>query len=221
MCKPKIQVSGGQRLIENYIAAISGAGGEPLAAYCPPPDLTCDGLLLCGGGDIESSLYGQEDCGSQPPDRNRDKAEIALFRAFFEAGKPILGICRGMQMINILLGGTMVQDMPAQQCIFHASSQGDMIHPVRTLEGSVLHRLYGPLFQSNSHHHQAVDQLGEGLRITAWSESGVPEGIDLPGCPLLGVQFHPERMCFDHSRPDTADGAAIFTWLIEVCRSGG
>ena len=220
MSKPRIQVSGGQKLIENYIAAVNSAGGEAVAAYCPQPDLSCDGLLLCGGGDIECTLYGQEDRGSQPPDRDRDKAEIDLFQKFYQAGKPILGICRGMQMINILLGGTMIQDMPAQQQIFHASSQGDMIHPARTLEGSALCQMYGPLFHVNSHHHQAVDQLGKGLRIPAWSESGVPEGLDLPGYPLLGVQFHPERMTCSFRRPDTADGAPIFSWLIAQCQGG-
>ena len=200
MSKPRIQVSGGQRLIENYMAAVSAAGGEPVAAYCPEPDLTCDGLLLCGGGDIECTLYGQEDQGSQPPDRDRDRAETALFRAFHGAGKPILGICRGMQMINIMLGGTMIQDMPAQQQIFHAGSDGDRIHPARVLEGSPL------------------DQIGQGLRIIAWSESGVPEALDLPGYPLLGVQFHPERMTGSFLRPDTADGAPIFQWLVSACQ---
>ena len=216
----KIQISGGQKLIENYMAAVANAGAEPVAAYCPQPDLSCDGLLLCGGGDIECSLYGQEDQGSQPPDRARDQAEIALFNAFYQAGKPSLGICRGMQMMNILLGGTMIQAMPAEQCIFHAGSDGDRIHPARTLEGTILHQLYGPLVQVNSHHHQAVDQLGKGLVVTAWSESGVPEALELPGYPLLGVQFHPERMCCDFRRPDTADGAPIFTWLIKQCQKG-
>ncbi len=220
MKKPKIQVSGGQRLIENYTAAICSVGGEAVAAYCPEPDLSCDGLLLCGGGDIECTLYGQEDRGSQPPDRDRDKAEIALFHAFYEASKPILGICRGMQMINILLGGTMIQDMPAQQCIFHSGSDGDRIHPIRTAEDTILHQLYGPLLHVNSHHHQAVDRLGKGLAVTAWSESGVPEALELPGYPLLGVQFHPERMCFDHRRMDTVDGASIFAWLLKQCQDG-
>lgn len=215
----KIQVSGGQRLIENYVAAVNSAGGEAAAAYCPEPDLTCNGLLLCGGGDIECSLYGQEDRGSQPPDRERDKAEIALFHAFYQAGKPILGICRGMQMINILLGGTMVQDMPADQCIFHSGDDGDRVHPARTGEGTILYQLYGPLIHVNSHHHQAVDQLGKGLAVTAWSESGVPEALELPGYPLLGVQFHPERMCCSFRRPDTEDGAPIFKWLIEQCQN--
>lgn len=216
--KPRIQVSGGQRLIENYMAAVAAAGGEPVAAYCPAPDLTCDGLLLCGGGDIDCALYGQEDQGSQPPDRARDEAETALFRAFYGAGKPILGICRGMQMINIMLGGTMIQDMPARQQIFHSGPDGDRFHPVRTLEGSPLDSMFGPLFHSNSHHHQAVDRLGEGLRVIAWSESGVPEGLDLPGYPLLGVQFHPERMCCSFLRPETADGTPIFQWLVSACQ---
>ena len=220
MNKIKIQVSGGQRLIENYTAAIRSVGGEPLAGYCPQPDLTCDGLLLCGGGDIDCALYGQEDRGSQPPDHDRDQAEIALFNAFYEAGKPILGICRGMQMINILLGGTMVQDMPAEQCIFHSlPTPGDAVHPVRCQEDSILGRLYGPIFHVNSHHHQAVDQVGKGLKLTAWSESGVPEALELPGYPLLGVQFHPERMCFGHRRLDTVDGADIFSWLIAQCQA--
>ena len=219
MNKPRIQVSGGQRLIENYAAAVTAAGGEPLAAYCPQTDLTCDGLLLCGGGDIECTLYGQEDRGSQPPDRDRDQAETTLFRAFFEAGKPILGICRGMQMINIMLGGTMIQDMPASQQIFHSGPDGDRVHPARVLAGSLLDQMYGPLFHVNSHHHQAVDQLGQGLRITAWSESGVPEALELPGYPLLGVQFHPERMTCSFLRPDTADGAPIFAWLIAACQA--
>ena len=220
MDKLNIQVSGEAGYMDNYCAALRGAGCEPVAGYCPAPDLRCGGLLLCGGGDIESALYGQEDRGSQPPDRNRDRAELELFRAFYEASKPILGICRGMQMINILLGGTMIQDMPAQQCIFHSGSDGDRIHPIRTAEDTILHQLYGPLLHVNSHHHQAVDRLGKGLAVTAWSESGVPEALELPGYPLLGVQFHPERMCFDHRRMDTVDGASIFAWLLKQCQDG-
>ena len=81
-----------------------------------------------------------------------------------------------------------------------------------------LDQMYGPLFHVNSHHHQAVDQIGQGLRIIAWSESGVPEALDLPGYPLLGVQFHPERMTGSFLRPDTADGAPIFQWLVSACQ---
>ncbi len=216
--QPRIQLSTGMESCENYRAAILAAGGEPVAGYCPSPDLSCDGLLLCGGGDIESVLYGQEDRGSHPPDRERDRAELALFQAFFAAGKPILGICRGMQLINVALGGTLIQDLPQPGQSFHTLPKGDAVHPVRIREGSLLYERFGPLAMVNSAHHQAVDRLGEGLRALAWAESGFVEAVDRPGYSLLGVQFHPERMSFGKRRPDTEDGAPIFNWFIEAAR---
>lgn len=84
---------------------------RPVSGYCPPPDLSCAGLLLCGGGDLDPVLYGQPDQGSQPPDPTRDQAELELFRTFYQAGRPILGVCRGMQIINVALGGTLLQDL--------------------------------------------------------------------------------------------------------------
>jgi len=221
MNKLTIQVSGEPGHLDNYCAAIRGAGGEPVAGYCPAPDLTCAGLLLCGGGDIECSLYGQEDRGSQPPDRERDRAELALFRAFYEAGRPILGICRGMQVINVALGGTLIQDLPDGQRPFHGGGKDDRVHPLRAEEGSLLCQLYGPVFHVNSSHHQAVDTLGQGLRASAWAESGFAEAVELPERSILGVQFHPERMSFRHRRLDTVDGAAIFTWFLGACGGDG
>lgn len=216
---PAIQLSGEAGRMDNYCAAVRAAGGEPLAGYCPAPDLSCAGLVLCGGGDIESTLFGQEDRGSQPPDRARDRAELELFRAFYAAGRPILGICRGMQLINVALGGTLIQDLPAGQRAFH-TGEADTVHPLRAEEGSLLCRLYGPLFPVNSAHHQAVDALGRGLTASAWAESGFPEGVELPGQAVLGVQFHPERMAFGRRRPDTVDGAAIFRWFLSACGGG-
>lgn len=218
MDKLNIQVSGEAGYMDNYCAALRGAGCEPVAGYCPAPDLRCGGLLLCGGGDIESALYGQEDRGSQPPDRNRDRAELELFRAFFEAGRPILGICRGMQLINVALGGTLIQDLPAQAVPFHGGGKGDRVHTVRALEGSLLHRLYGSVFSVNSAHHQAVGQLGEGLRVTAWSAEGFPEAIAWDERHIMAFQFHPERMSFANRRPDTVDAGALFRIFLEVCR---
>ena len=107
-----IQISGSMGRMDNYIRAIWKAGGQVRAGYCPEPDLTCDGLLLAGGGDIAPERYGQGMEGSLPPDPLRDEAELALFRAFYGAGKPILGICRGHQLINVALGGTLIQDLP-------------------------------------------------------------------------------------------------------------
>ena len=214
----KIQLSGSEDTTIRYEDAVHQAGGVPLAGYCPVPDLSCDGLILCGGGDLESVLYGQENRVSDPPDIQRDRAELALFDAFSQAGKPILGVCRGMQMINVALGGTLIQDLPSQVRIFHRGSDQDLVHPVRSLDGSFLHDLYGPVFSVNSFHHQAVDRLGRGLRAIAWSESGVVEALDCPGRPILGVQFHPERMAYAHRRVDTIDGAPIFSHFLMMCQ---
>lgn len=218
MSAPRIQVSGDPGEMGNYLAALAHAGGEGAADYCPAPDLSCAGLLLCGGGDVDCALYGQEDRGSQPPDHRRDQAELDLFRAFYQAGKPILGICRGMQVINIALGGDLIQDLPRTQGIFHVSHQKqDSVHPLRTAPEGLLHRWYGPLFSANSCHHQAVDRLGAGLVPLAWAESGFVEALAHQTRPILGVQFHPERMSWDRARADAADGRYILDWLIAQC----
>ncbi|MCI8304717.1 MAG: gamma-glutamyl-gamma-aminobutyrate hydrolase family protein [Lawsonibacter sp.] len=216
----RLQVSGDAGKMENYCAAVQALGGVPVSGYCPPPDLSCSGLVLCGGGDAACELYGQENRGSQLPDRERDRAELALFQAFYQAGKPILGICRGMQLINIALGGTLIQDLPPGQKVFHAWDERDMVHPVRSREGSLLHRLYGPVFPVNSAHHQALDRLGEGLQAIAWAESGFPEAVSREDRLILAVQFHPERMAFQNRRPDTVDGEGIFRAFLELCRWG-
>ena len=213
-----IQLSGSQGKTAHYEQALENLGATPRAGYCPAPDLSCDGLILCGGGDLQSSLFGQENQGADPPDVDRDQAELELFRAFYQANKPILGICRGMQLINVALGGDLIQDLSPNIRLFHKSDTQDLVHPVRSLEGSVLHQLYGPLLLVNSSHHQAVDRLGEGLRAIAWSESGVMEALDCPGRPILAVQFHPERMAFAHRRPDTIDGAPILSYFLTLCQ---
>ncbi len=167
---------------------------------------------------MDSALFGEENRGSDPPDRARDAAELALFWAFFQAGKPILGICRGMQVINVALGGGLIQDLPPEVLPFHGRAGHDLVHPVRTAEGSVLRRLYGPTFPVNSTHHQAVGRLGDGLRAAAWAEGGFPEALFHVSRPVLGVQFHPERMAFALRREDTADGAYIFHYFLELCK---
>lgn len=215
---PRIQISGSAGSLTNYCQAVLGAGGLPVADYAPIPDLSCQGLLLCGGGDIDPARFGQENQGSQPPDSTRDQAELELFQAFARAGKPILGICRGMQLINVALGGTLLQDLPAKIRPFHSGPDSDLVHPIRALDGSLLHRLYGPLFPVNSSHHQVVDHLGLGLHTTAWSESGAAEAIEHDRLPFLAVQFHPERMSFDHRRSDTVDGALLLCYFLDLCR---
>lgn len=201
-----------------YENAIRAAGGDFVSRYCPEVDLSFDGLLLTGGGDIESSYYGRKNEGSMPPDPERDRTELALCKAYLEAGKPILGVCRGHQVINVALGGTMIQDLGEFLNRFHRRvGPTDKAHTIWANESSILHSLYGPQFGVNSSHHQAAEDPGLGLVITARSEAGTVESIELPGKPVLGVQFHPERMTGDFLRPDCVDGGAIFRWFIERC----
>lgn len=218
--EPKILISGSRDKWDNYEQAVRLAGGLPCPGYCPAYDAGFAGLVLGGGADIEPALFGQENCGSLGIDPARDRAELALVRAFFQAGKPVLAICRGHQVVNVALGGDLIQDIPPVLHPFHARDAGsseDKIHPIRTAEGSLLRRQMGPLFPVTSAHHQAVDQLGDGLTATAWSESGLVEAMEHAVFPLLSVQFHPERMCGKWRRPDKADGAPLFRWLVGRC----
>lgn len=216
-CSLRIQLSGAAGQMENYVQALSQLGACSFAAYAPDPDLSCDALILCGGGDLESTLFGQENRGSNPPDRVRDQAELTLFQAFFQAGKPILGICRGMQVINVALGGTIIQDLPPQVRPFHVpAEEQDRVHPIRAAADSVLFRLYGPVFPVNSWHHQAVGRLGRGLRATAWAEGGFAEAVEHTRRPVWGVQFHPERLALDR-RPDRIDGAPFLSCFLSLC----
>ena len=197
---------------------ISTGGGEPGAAYLPPPDLSYDGLLLAGGGDVEPARFGQEDRGSRDMDPARDRAELALLDAFLGAGKPVLAICRGHQVVNVWAGGDLIQDL-GRLVPDHQLPEGDCVHPVRAEVGTLLHRLYGPLFPVNSNHHQGVGRLGRGLYASARSEDGVIEALEHETLPLISVQFHPERMTGALSRPDTVDGGAIFRTFVERCHS--
>ena len=95
---PAIQISGPEGRVDNYIRAVERAGGVPVPGYAPEPAPSCLGLVLCGGGDLDPAWFGQEDRGSRPPDPRRDKAELALVRTWLSWGRPILGICRGMQI---------------------------------------------------------------------------------------------------------------------------
>ena len=223
---PRILLAGSDGDRSNYEQAVCNAGGEPVSCYCPPVDLSCDGLILCGGGDIDPARYGQEIHGSEEIDQARDEAEFAVAEAFLNAGKPILGICRGHQILNVVLGGTLLQDIGTDLHLFHRQGpkKEDRIHPIRNRPGSFLNRLYGPVCPVNSSHHQALDVIGPSLVPVAWSESGLVEGLIHTSLPVLSVQFHPERMAFGHRRPDTVDGALIFRQFLAQCqeiRHGG
>lgn len=220
MERPRILISGSDGDRSNYENAVHAAGGEGLSFYCPGVDSTCAGLLLCGGDDVDPGRFGQENLGSVDIDPRRDAAELALVEAFLAAGKPIFGICRGHQVLNVALGGTLIQDIAPELREIHthdAALPHDKVHPVRTAEGVLLRRFYGPVMAVNSSHHQALDRLGTGLVPTAWSESGLVEAVEHEYLPVIGVQFHPERMAYARRRPDTADGSFLFEWFVARC----
>ena len=215
--KPKILLSTGGGNPVNYLAAIAAAGGAGTARYLPAPDLSYDGLLLTGGGDADPALFGQENRGSRGIDRARDAAELTLLDAFCGAEKPVLAICRGHQVVNVWLGGALVQDLGPELVPFHQKKEGDQVHPVQAEKGSLLARLYGPVFLVNSSHHQGLGRLGRGLRASAWAEDGVVEAVEHENLPLICVQFHPERMTGALARPDTVDGGGLFRVFLALC----
>ena len=216
----KILISTGGGDPANYAAAVAAAGGTPFPAYLPKPDLNFDGLVLTGGEDMDPAFFGQRDWASRGIDRARDRAELALLDAFLGAGRPVLAICRGHQVANAWAGGDLIQDLGEELVPFHQRQEGDLVHLIRSEEGTALHRLYGCVFPVNSNHHQGVGRLGRGLRASARSESGVIEAMEHETLPLITTQFHPERMTGAHARPDTVDGGALFRHFMELCGKG-
>ncbi len=161
--------------------------------------LACDGLLLPGGADIDPALYGQVPCPQcGKPNVLRDKAEPQILAALLETGKPILGICRGIQMLNVSLGGTLCQDIKPVQKYPHSDflHRAHTTHPVQLTPGSHLSEIFGESdIPVNSIHHQCVDLPGKGLTICATSPEGFTEGLELSDHPFcIGVQWHPEHM---------------------------
>ena len=156
--------------------------------------LTCDGLLLPGGGDMDPKFYGQERipaCGE--PNLLRDAAEPPLLRAFLAADKPVLGICRGIQVMNAVLGGDLYQDIKPFEHLPH-NDHWAKVHTVTVRRGTLLSRILGQdTVLVNSQHHQAVDRVAPGFTLAALSEDGIVEAIEKPDAGFcLGVQWHPE-----------------------------
>jgi len=215
MKKARILLSGNSNL-QYYVDAVAASGGKPTAEYLPKISTDYDGLILCGGNDTDPKFYHQTCHGAVNIDLPRDEVELELLGAFVAAKKPVLGICRGHQLINIFFGGSLVQDIPAKH--LHTNKQDLYIaHSITAEENTLLYKLYGPTFSVNSAHHQVVDRLGSGLVATAYWNDTYIEAIEHTSLPITGLQWHPERMCVTQKRPDTVDGSKIFDWFIGLC----
>lgn len=185
-----------------------------------------DGLVLQGGADLDPALYGQQPehiIGATDP--VRDRFELDLVRAFTRVGKPVFGICRGMQLINVALGGSLHQDLVANGATDFAHVQRSAYdrhrHPLRIVAGSLFSRWYGGLAQSsvNSIHHQGVARLGNGLDAVAFAHDGVVEAIwSEQGGFVLGVQWHPEFQFQAERDPELLDSAPMMRAFLDAAR---
>ena len=192
---------GAYALPEPYVAALVAAGAR--VALLPPvqPGAATelldrvDGLLLAGGGDIEPARYGAADHPAQyGMDPDRDELELGLATEAVAMGVPTLGICRGLQLLNVAFGGTLVQHLPdGDGRLAHRDEARQAMHDVEVEQGS---RLAGALGQARatcrSHHHQGLDRIGDGFRPVAWAPDGLVEGIERDRGWTVGVLWHPE-----------------------------
>ncbi|MFZ8999403.1 MAG: gamma-glutamyl-gamma-aminobutyrate hydrolase family protein, partial [Ilumatobacteraceae bacterium] len=192
----------------DYARSVYRAGGMPVHL---PIDADAadwvhhlDGLVLTGGADIEPGRYGHENTASET-EPERDDVEFVLYETSLADELPVLGICRGFQLVNVHAGGTLHQHVEG-----HARydvSPSTAVHTLAIETSSLARSLFGDDHRVNSLHHQAVDSVGDGLRVTARAEDGTPEALEHTDATVLAVQWHPEMM--GHDDP-------AFTWVVEA-----
>jgi len=198
------------RRVSDYMESVRRAGGEPIEVVAggeTPEQILArvDGLMLTGGGDVDPRLYGETPHGTfEAAETDRDAFEIALSRAAVANGIPFLAICRGMQVLNVAMGGTLIQDIPSQVpgALGHSVPEPRfaIAHEVWVAKDSKLSELLndhmedGETCHVNSRHHQAVKQAAAGFEVTATSPDGVIEAMEKPDAPFcVAVQWHPEN----------------------------
>lgn len=215
-------------LLEGIIHGVERVGGSPLLIPLGLGEGTLrdlytrlDGLLLSGGGDIDPARYGaemHESMGGVDPERDRTEFVLMQWAAEGPPGKPLFGICRGLQVLNVALGGTLYRDISEHRgAIRHTYSSPDYPndlrpHEVKIGEDSTLARIAGqPIITVNSLHHQACKEIAPGLRATALAPDGIVEAVEIPHHPFaLAVQWHPECL------PDAPEMSALFEAFVSA-----
>lgn len=202
-----------------YIRALKSCGADVRFVKSSEDALKCDGILFTGGSDVTPSFYGEtasKKCGKT--NYKRDKKEHEIFNAFYETGKPIFGICRGMQFVNVCLGGTVFQDITDIQKEEHKNSAKlfKNFHKVRIDKTSYLYEIFAAEeITVNSTHHQAVKSLGKNVKASAESLDGFTEAIESTSHPFCkGVQWHPEHII------KNARQRELIKVFVEKCKAG-
>ncbi len=220
------------QIYAQYVAAVEAPGATALLVT-PGHDPAsveaivglADGLVLTGGEDVDPARYGQAPHPAlETVNPARDAAELAALQAALRRGIPVLAICRGLQLLNVGMGGTLIQDIPSQLGgdVLHEQEAGvdERWHHARVEPGRGLHRIFGvdELF-INSFHHQAVDRLAPGLRASARAEDGIVEGVEAEdGRWIYGVQWHPERGEAHAPRDERDPDRRLFWAFVQACR---
>lgn len=221
----RIAIPGRPGYTGNYEQALRQAGTDCQVISDVSTLASFDALLLPGGGDMDPALYGRNNRGSHQIDLELDLLQLRAADYFLSRQKPILGICKGMQVIHVALGGRICQDL--REASSHIWKDGDQYHDTTVLPKSFLfHLFHNRSLMVNSAHHQAIEPAGNGLRIIQYALDGVPEGVEHESLPVIGLQWHPERM--PSALPNgtqissgrcIADGSAVFSYFLSLCNS--
>ncbi|NLL77545.1 MAG: gamma-glutamyl-gamma-aminobutyrate hydrolase family protein [Clostridiales bacterium] len=215
----KVLIVGRAKDTVNYEKALAAMGISYLTTMELEYLSDFDALLLPGGGDITPAFFGQKNQGSKNMDTELDIIQLQALDFFVKREYPVFGICKGIQVINVYFNGTIIQDL--KQAEHHAWNNGDRIHSSVSLPGTPLFSLYGRHFNVNSAHHQGIGKVGYSLSVIQTADDNVVEGIIHDTLPIIGVQWHPERL-FDTSVPrDTVDGRPLFSYFLSLCDSAG
>lgn len=211
----RIAIAGKRTETGNYVNYVKSIGAEPAVTLSMGDIIRCDGLILPGGGDITPAFFGEKNRGSRNIDTELDILQLQALDLCIREKLPVLGICKGMQIINVGFGGPLIQDLPTAE--LHCYDNGDKYHPSVTLEGSILHRLYGSHPVVNSAHHQGIREPGRGLAAIQWCpDDNCIEALIHTSLPILGVQWHPERI---DEKKTTLSGEKLLAYFASLILS--